>query len=444
MKKILAFTIIILLTGLVYSQEHEKYYMKGVQLGIKGEFQQARYYFDQSLQANSLYIKAKRALDLLDDLDGMMITPDAAILQFKAIPLQDKFKWSEALPLIRKVLVLAPEYYYAHHNLGNALDGIGKVKDAIEALKTAISYNPQYPYTYNNLGLAYNRLEMYDRSVKSYLKAIELYPNYHKAYYNLSVTYRDMGDVEKSYEYNKMALEINPDYSLGFQSFMYKRDQFLRQNRKRMQELDGKDPLELVEMLKEARTLDRILVAMVLEKKNSPQLQGALEYLMEDNSSLVRSFAVNLLANAGNKSHIPLLKEMLKDPDWTVRMEVVRTLAILGRESVVELLIKSLRDRDYHVVGDAAFMLGYIGDPSAVPPLIEVLDHQHHYVREYVARSLGEIGDKRAVKALIERLNDHHSDVRDDVLDALKELTSQDFGEDPGQWKKWLEGQGAE
>lgn len=442
--KCLFLLLFILFAGLMFPQEHKKLYQRGIQMGIKGEFQQARYYFEQSLQENSFYIKARRALDILNDLDGTMITPDAAILLFKAVPFQNRFKWSEALPILREVLVLAPEYYYAHHNLGNVLDGLGKVKDAIKSYNTALSYNSQYPYTYNNLGLSYSRLEMYDRAIDSYLSAIRLFPEYYKACYNLSVAYSKIGDAEKSYKYNKKALEINPDYSLGFQSFMWDWEKFMQQNRRRIQELEMKDPLELLDMLKVIRTTDRILVATVLLKKNSPQLLGALEYLMEDKSALVRSYAVRLMLDAGNQSHVPLMIEMLDDPDWTVRMEVTRTLAILGKKLAVEPLLKALNDRDYHVVDHAAFWLGYIGDPSAVPSLVKVLGHQHYRVRKNAAESLGRIGDRRAVKPLVRMLSDSHSEVRKIVLEALKKLTAQDFGENRSRWQRWLASQGLE
>ena len=101
-------------------------------------------------------------------------------------------------------------------------------------------------------------------------------------------------------------------------------------------------------------------------------------------------------------------------------------------------LIDDLKDSSWQIRWYAASALGEKKETRAVEPLIGILKNDKQgYVRAMAAWALGEIKDRRAVEPLIDAITDESNDVRKAAPLALKEITGQDFGQEPAKWKEW-------
>lgn len=113
-------------------------------------------------------------------------------------------------------------------------------------------------------------------------------------------------------------------------------------------------------------------------------------------------------------------------------------------ESALPILLKILQNEDYDkfvlVRYYAAETLGKIGSKSAVKSLIKVLLKDPAVnVRWSVAEALGKIGDKSAVAPLMAALKDENEYVGAYAAQALKKITSQNFGQNYDKWLDWWE-----
>ncbi len=79
---------------------------------------------------------------------------------------------------------------------------------------------------------------------------------------------------------------------------------------------------------------------------------------------------------------------------------------------------------------------GVLGD-ALVDRLIDRLGNRRATVRERAAWLLGTTGNRRAVEPLMKLLTDDSEQVRTTAADALKAITSQDFGTNADQWLEW-------
>lgn len=92
-----------------------------------------------------------------------------------------------AVELITKALIIKPDYADAHSNLGNALQELGKLDEAIDSFHKAIAIRPNYVEAHFNLGNAFRDLGKLDEAVASYFKALTINPDYAVAYGNLAL-----------------------------------------------------------------------------------------------------------------------------------------------------------------------------------------------------------------------------------------------------------------
>ena len=116
-------------------------------------------------------------------------------------------------PAINRALAIKPDYADAHSNLGNALQALGKLDEAVASYNKAIKLKPDYAEAYVNLGVSLNDQWNHDEAVTSYNKAISLRPDYVEAYSNLGNTLQELGQLDASVvSYNK-ALAIKPNHA---------------------------------------------------------------------------------------------------------------------------------------------------------------------------------------------------------------------------------------
>jgi len=99
--------------------------------------------------------------------------------------------------------------YYNYFNRAYALDGLGRIEEAIEDYTVSISYKDDYYISYNNRGYEYYQLEKYDLAEKDYTKSIELKGDYYLSHLNRGLTYYKMERYEEAVVDYKLALQYD-------------------------------------------------------------------------------------------------------------------------------------------------------------------------------------------------------------------------------------------
>ena len=98
----------------------------------------------------------------------------------------------------RRALEIKPDYAEAHSNLGNALQDLGQLDDAVASYRRALEIKPDFAEAHNNLGNALKDLGQLDDAVASYRRALEIKPDYADAYSNLLFLYGYHGFARSS------------------------------------------------------------------------------------------------------------------------------------------------------------------------------------------------------------------------------------------------------
>jgi HEAT repeat protein len=155
----------------------------------------------------------------------------------------------------------------------------------------------------------------------------------------------------------------------------------------------------------------------------------ALTSAAGDPSERVRALAITGLAEAGDRSLVPVIAARLsQDKKPFVRKAAAYALGKLGVSEATPALVAALKDKDNEVRGAAAVALGEYADAAAVAALSEALEDKSEFVRAQSARALGVNGRaaRRAVPLLIKRLtSDKEHEVRRQAATALGRLGEQ-------------------
>lgn len=119
----------------------------------------------------------------------------------------------------------------------------------------------------------------------------------------------------------------------------------------------------------------------------------------------------------------------------------------IEREKVFQTLVRYLHDPDPNFRAAAINGMGLLGTGNTIPELLEVLRADSSYdLRERAACNLADSGllsreqRKGAVPELVRFAQDPNLDARTKkwVYQALREITEQHLGDDPGAWSAWL------
>jgi predicted TPR repeat methyltransferase/Tfp pilus assembly protein PilF len=133
-----------------------------------------------------------------------------------------------AVARFSEAVARSPGEAHFHNNLGNALQGLERIDEAIDAYKAAISCDPAYPQAWTNLGVAHQRLDSLSEALSCHGRALELNPGHCDAQYNLGNTQlaiKDFDGAEKSFRAVLGDLPGDPDVlnNLGNCLFFQKR-----------------------------------------------------------------------------------------------------------------------------------------------------------------------------------------------------------------------------
>jgi HEAT repeat protein len=167
-----------------------------------------------------------------------------------------------------------------------------------------------------------------------------------------------------------------------------------------------------------------------------------------------------------------------KAGDIHQRIAAVHQLGSIDNVRATDALVDLIHDKDPRIQAEAAFALGNAPvHIMAIVPLTKALRHENSDVRKNAARALGvQIGHQKhkmysaTVDELIARLQDENTDVRSAAADALGwigskkaiepliailgdektrfsahnaliTITNQRLGDDPAEWRAWMEKQ---
>ena len=120
--------------------------------------------------------------------------------------------WLGGIELIKKALILKPEYAEAHSNLGYGLTQLKRYEEALPCFERAVALKPQYPEAYYNWGIALEALKRYKESVACYKKAVAYNPNYYEAYNNCGSALVALKRFEEALQFYKNAIELKSDH----------------------------------------------------------------------------------------------------------------------------------------------------------------------------------------------------------------------------------------
>jgi len=223
----------------------------------------------------------------------------------------------------------------------------------------------------------------------------------------------------------------------------------------------------------------------------SPALNQLSKFLFDKNK-IVRKKVIETIEKIGDLQSIDLIVKTLGDSSPSVRQTAIKCLAHIGTPAVKKI-IPLLRSKEFYVQDAAAETLTLIGVPSikylipllhdndemlrvlatciledidwkpgrdetgawywitkrewqqckkigpaAIKPLLNSLHNEDVDIRIGAAQTLGELKDYSVIEPLIDSLKDESKYPREAANTALKNLTSQDFGNDPEIWQKWL------
>jgi predicted O-linked N-acetylglucosamine transferase (SPINDLY family) len=119
----------------------------------------------------------------------------------------------EAATLYSKILEADPRHADANHLLGVIAFQLGRNEVAVDLIGIAIAANRSNPAFHSNLGNALNGMGRLDDALAAYDRALRLRPDYADAHYNRGNVLRDMGRLDDALSACDTALRLRPDYA---------------------------------------------------------------------------------------------------------------------------------------------------------------------------------------------------------------------------------------
>jgi protein O-GlcNAc transferase len=115
-----------------------------------------------------------------------------------------------AVDLITKAIAQNGRAPVFHNNLGNALQALGKFREAAASYGWALSHKPDYLAAHYNLGLTLHAQGKFEEAAASYGRALALKPDYAEAHGNLGNTLHALGRLEEAVASYERALKHKP------------------------------------------------------------------------------------------------------------------------------------------------------------------------------------------------------------------------------------------
>ena len=131
----------------------------------------------------------------------------------QAISLHQAGRIKDAIPLYRKVTILAPQAPEPHHNLGIALKALGKIDQAIQCYLRAFALNPSYADAANALGNSMSDLGRHKEALDWFDKAVELAPHAAAPHNNRGTILLAQQQWPEAVAAFRQAIQLDPHYA---------------------------------------------------------------------------------------------------------------------------------------------------------------------------------------------------------------------------------------
>ncbi|MCH2112157.1 MAG: HEAT repeat domain-containing protein [Planctomycetes bacterium] len=214
--------------------------------------------------------------------------------------------------------------------------------------------------------------------------------------------------------------------------------------------------------------------------KGEKEIELIVSATMKERDTETLVILADALASAAKHHPETATKALLKlisSPAEEVRLHIIRGLANARPDGVLELLVEQLEDGDPTIRNEAAWALGELGgfEPDLEEKLVHLTQDKHTNVRINSTRALAACPTDAALEAVIGRLGDRFWAVRsaavetlgrmrrteslvflvdvmekddsrvcEEIAEVLAQLTGEDFAQQAGTWRRWIEDQGAD
>src|SRR5262249_39846872 len=139
------------------------------------------------------------------------ISPAAIPQVHYANALQGQGRVDEAIAHYEAALALKPDFEPALISLGNALLRLGRVREAIPRFATAVAAHPSSELAQLGMGNAWLAAGDLDSALAAFRRAIEISPERAEAHNSAGVALARRGDVAAALPYFEEALRLRPD-----------------------------------------------------------------------------------------------------------------------------------------------------------------------------------------------------------------------------------------
>ncbi len=170
-------------------------------LGNTGQAQAADLVYQQLLEQAAAWHRERR----LDDAEAVYRQVFEAqpayidALHLLGVIYSQRGDHATAERLIRQALRESPKADTYHNNLGKALQGQGRLEEAVESYRRTLELNPSHVLACNNLGKAQAELGQWDEAVASFRRAVALRPDFNEARRNLEDALRHQSEEAARY-----------------------------------------------------------------------------------------------------------------------------------------------------------------------------------------------------------------------------------------------------
>ncbi len=140
--------------------------------------------------------------------------PDTSKLNADAVKEIKKGNYTSAESLLKKAIGMKSDDAILYNNLGLALRGQSRYKEAIQAYERALQLKPDFPEALNNIALVMELSGNKNRALEFYKRAIALRPAYPEAHLNIALLLESMGNNKEAESHYHTFLNISKDEEL--------------------------------------------------------------------------------------------------------------------------------------------------------------------------------------------------------------------------------------
>ena len=141
---------------------------------------------------------------------GIALCAGAAVLALTVTAWLQAKHWRNTAALFSQALRVDGENYFAHYQLGLALEQEGKAEKAFEHFAAAARILPNFAEAQNSLGVGLLRLGRYEEAMPHFTAAIKIKPVFPEAYVNMGAALGAQNQWREAMPWFLTALEQNP------------------------------------------------------------------------------------------------------------------------------------------------------------------------------------------------------------------------------------------